>query len=618
MSTGLLRKEWREHRGAGLLFLIFYGLLLLLLVTAGDRYATRGSIFELLKLPTVMLSTVGAIFVSHRLVVREYGQRTQLFLEALPLSRARILVTKLVLGAAVLLLPLALTLGMLGSMEAVHKDVTPHSLLPLWLRSATPVLLGWTFFALAGLVGRFRNPLYILLVIGLFAADQLTDFELAKSGPFALLGPDFSFERQRLPWEHLATCWALIAVATGLCFGLVLYRDGTLTELLSQRMSHREKVFVACVLTGLFVVITMMDQAKRRQPFSLRDAARGQVAHSTVQVASGIGFPREDAERMAERLATDLGALSGYLGLERLPAVAVMPIRELDADVFQRAKLEEADGVVVRANLAAPDFDVRAFEAFLFREVLIWASEGVVLREERQWLLDGFTTWWAHRDGEARLSPRAAVASRDDFDTRRWLGTRERLGPCLSGALAALGVQVLRERLGDGDFQSLIQGLLAPPRRTGFWGLAMEPRLGALLSEHGGLTEDELARRWREALRGEREAHAALVESLAALSPALSVVAESEETFRLEHALRGSKNVELPARYALLYGKLTPFGHEVSPDTLSRQDAPSSAPDGARLPRTLVRGERWLFVMQVESAPLGCPVRVLAERRAIP
>jgi hypothetical protein len=397
-------------------------------------------------------------------------------------------------------------------------------------------------------------------------------------------------------------------------------------------MSHREKVFVACVLCGLLVVITAMDEAKQRQPFVLHEAAQGQVRGSmapgaddaaeqapegsTVQVAAGVGFSREQALKMAERLAGGLGALRGYLGLERLPAVAVMPSRELDADVFQRAKLEKADGVVVRANLAAPDFDVRAFEAFLFREVLIWASEGVVLREERQWLLDGFTTWWAHRDDAARLAARAAVASREGFDRRRWLSTREQLGPCLAGAAAARGVQVLREQLGDAGFQAVMRGVLARPPGTGLWGLWTEPRLDALLREQGPLTEDVLALRWAEALRGEREAHAEVVEALTRLSPALSLVAESEETFRLEHALRAREEAALPARYALLYGKLEPFADEVRADVLSRQDARPS-PEGARLPRTLARGERWLFVVQVESEPLGCPVRLLAERRDI-
>jgi hypothetical protein len=615
MNRALLLKEWREHRGPWLLLNLLVAILLLLMLVAEEQYAEKGSLFELLRVPSMLLCSVGALFAAHRLVVREYGQRTQLFLEALPLSRTRILVTKLVLGTAVLLLPLALSLLVLWSRAREHEDVSARFVLLLALRAGTPVLLGWSLFALAGLLGRYRNPLYLFLAIATFAADHLTGFDLSHSGPFALLGADFAFERHRIPWDDLVVCWALTAAAGALCFGLVLYRDGTLAELFSQRMSHREKVFIACVLVGLFTVITMMDEAKKRQPFTLHEAEKARVKESAVQVAFGVGFPRERARRMAEQLADSLLSLSDYLGLERLPAVAVLPIRELDADVFQRAKLEKADGVVVRANLAAPDFDPRAFEAFLFREVLIQASDGMVLREERQWLLDGFTTWWAHRDEEERLSARAAVASREDFDSRGWLTTRERLGSCLSGALAARGVQVLHAQLGEQSFREVMRRLLAGPPGTGLWGLWKEPRLASLLRERGGHSEEELMRLWREALQGDREAHPRELKRLAGMSPSLMLVAESAETFRLEHTLQAEEE-GTPARYALLHHKLKPFENEVAPHELSRQDTVPS-PSGARLPQALARGDRWLFVVQVESEALGCPIRLLAERREI-
>lgn len=617
MNRALLLKEWREHRGSWLLLNLLLGSLLLLMFVAEKATADKGSLFELLQVPAVLLSSVGALFVGHRLVVREYGQRTQLFLEALPLSRTRILATKLVLGAAVLLLPLAATLLFLWSRARAHEDVSARFLLLLSLRAATPVLLGWSFFALAGLLGRYRNPLYLFLVIAAFAVDHLTELDLSKAGPFGLLGADFAFERHRIPWDDLVPCWALTVGVVVLCFGLVLYRDGTLAELFSQRMSHREKVFIACVFVGLMTVISMMGKAKQREPFALHEAEQTRVKESAVQVASGVGFPRERAQALAERLAEELLAMSEYLGLERLPAVAVLPIRELDADVFQRAKLEKADGVVVRANLAAPDFDPRAFEAFLIREVLIQVSEGVVLREERQWLLDGFTTWWAHRSTqEERLAMRAAVGSREGFDTQAWLTTRERFGPCLSGAMAARGVQALHTRLGAPAFRELMRRTLAQPPGTGLWGLWREPRLDSLLREQHGFSEEELARLWSEALREDRETHAKELERLSGMTPSLTLVAESEETFRLEHTLQAKDSGALPARYALLHHKLKPFENEVAAHELSRQDTVPSV-NGARLPLGLARGDQWLFVVQVESETLGCPIRLLAERREI-
>ncbi|MBJ6762209.1 hypothetical protein JGU66_15660 [Myxococcaceae bacterium JPH2] len=616
MSAALLRKEWREHRGALILLNVLFGVLGVLLVLNEARYATHGTLMEVLKIPAVMLSTAAALFVAHRLVTREYGQRTQLFLESLPLSRASILATKLLLGGGVLLLPLALTGLALWGRARHHEDLSSRFLLILSLRAATPVLLGWMFFALAGLIGRYRNPLYLMLVIALFAADRLTDFDLSRFGPTVLLGSDFAFERQHFPWGALAICWVAILSLVALCFALVLHRDGTLAELLSQRMSHREKVFIACVSVGMLVVISVMDAAKQRQPFTLHDAEQALAVGSPVQVSSGVGFSHEDAARLATRIANDLGALASYLGLAKLPAVAVMPIRELDADVYQRAELENADGVVVRANLADPAFDVRDFEAFLFQQVLIWTSKGQVLREDRRWWLDGFTAWWARREQEdARLSPRVAVASRDEFDPRAWLTTRERLGPCLAGALAARGITVLRSQLREEAFQAMARQLLAWPPGTGVAGRLSEPRLEALLRAQGLGSEAELFTRWRAAASADRAAHPALLEALARLHPSLTLVAESQETFRLEHRLRGEGSTAV-GRYALLSQNLGPFTAEVAPYALSRQDA-VGADEAVILPQALARGERWLFVMQREMPELGCPVRLLAERREI-
>lgn len=616
MSLALWRKEWWEHRGAWLLLTLAFGPLLMWLQWLQRERSLRGSVFLDLKPTAALLCTMGALFVAHRLIVREYGQRTQLFLESLPLSRARILATKWMLGAGVLLLLLLLHVLVLWRQARLHEDVTARFLGLVLLRTGSVVLLGWTFFALAGLVGRYRNPLYLGLLVALFAADQLTDFDLLHSPPMRLLGEDFAFERQHAPWAALRACWAATVAFTGLGFGLALYGDGTLTELLSQRMSHREKVFIACVFLGLLWLVNTLDEARARKPFALAAARSAPVKNSSVQVAPGVGFEPERAQALAERLAADLDAMARELALEKLPPVAVVPSGELDADVFQRAGLERADGVVVRANLASPRFDTRLLEAFLFREVLATHSGGTVMRESRRWLADGFTTWWALREEPARLSAEGAVGAREEFDEHAWSSVRERLGPCAAEAVAARGIQVLHEGLGAEAFQAVMRRMLAPEPSTGFWGLWHEPRLEEVLREQGGLSEEALRTRWRLALKEDHAAHAERMAWLDGLRPVLTRVAESPETFRLEHALRGEAGTRVPPRYALLYSPLQPFAVEVVPQAILRQDTLTS-PEGARLPVGLARGERWLFVMQVEAESSGCPLRLLSRREDI-
>ncbi len=529
-------------------------------VLAEKRYAeAKGSLFALLQMPAVLLSSVGALFVGHRLVVREYGQRTQLFLEALPLSRTRILTTKLVLGAAVLLLPLAADLprpleqgrGARGR----HRPLRPPS-----APFARPPRCCWAgaFFALAGLLGRYRNPLYVILAIAAFAADHLTELDLSKTGPFALLGADFAFERHRIPWEQPRCVLGPHGGGGG-----ALLRAGPLPgrnpgrAVLPADESPGEGVHRVCLRRAHRRLFPCWTRRSSAEPFALHEAEQSPSEGARPsRWPPGWASRGSEAQALAERLAEELLALSDYLGLERLPAVAVLPIRELDADVFQRAKLEKADGVVVRANLAAPDFDPRAFEAFLFREVLIQVSEGVVLREERQWLLDGFTTWWANRSRQER----AAVG-----EGRGGLSGRLRHPGLVDHARAPRSLPVgsagrpgsarrCSRRLGEPSFRALMRRTLAQPPGTGLWGLWREPRLASLLREQDGFSEEELsaalvARRSRE----DRETHAKELERLAGMTPSLTLVAESAETFRLEHTLQAAEGQALPARYALLH-----------------------------------------------------------------
>jgi hypothetical protein len=93
-------------------------------------------------------------------------------------------------------------------------------------------------------------------------------------------------------------------------------------------------------------------------------------------------------------------------------------------------------------------------------------------------------------------------------------------------------------------------------------------------------------------------------------------VRESAETFRLEHTLSEVGQTEPARKYALLYSKLEPFANEVDLHELSRHDAVGSG-QAAVLPHGLARGERWLFVLQLESEQLGCPIRLLAERKEL-
>ena len=97
----LLRKEWREHRWFLLCLYLTGGVLL-----GGFWIEARNTISPLTSWHELVekFGTLAAVLVANRFVMREYGARTQLFLEALPIGRGAVLATKWLAGWSALML----------------------------------------------------------------------------------------------------------------------------------------------------------------------------------------------------------------------------------------------------------------------------------------------------------------------------------------------------------------------------------------------------------------------------------------------------------------------------------------------------------------------------------
>src|SRR5205823_5445901 len=101
MTWNLIDKEIREHwlpLGA----VVAIGLLGLGLVTLGSIVTGEaGNPLEALRSFLLTFSIPIALVTCNRLVVREYQGKTQLFLESLPLTRARMILVKYVFGLTI-------------------------------------------------------------------------------------------------------------------------------------------------------------------------------------------------------------------------------------------------------------------------------------------------------------------------------------------------------------------------------------------------------------------------------------------------------------------------------------------------------------------------------------
>src|SRR5262249_31544709 len=106
----LVRKELREHRGVLVAMWTVCALGLLVLLAASQRQGSPVAAWRMLLL---IFGSLLSLALANRFVVREYGGRTQLFLETLPMGRAQVITLKWLTSAVCLLVPMALAFGLI-------------------------------------------------------------------------------------------------------------------------------------------------------------------------------------------------------------------------------------------------------------------------------------------------------------------------------------------------------------------------------------------------------------------------------------------------------------------------------------------------------------------------
>ncbi|MCS0584112.1 ABC transporter permease [Massilia pinisoli] len=603
----LLRKEWIEHR-LFLLGLYLGGAVVLFMAWIVARDGVTP-----LRAWSTLVAAYGAlmsVLLANRLVMREYGAGTQLFLEALPVGRGTVLATKWLAGWGALLSFFAPAFGLVlwGAREHVYLGGGLPGAIAL--RSGVFLLFVYTGAFAVALTLRLRFVVWGVLFFGVALFDQQAQMPLRTWPPFALVQLDMVVV-PHVPWRALAITGTLTAALAAVALLLALAARGALPVVLARPLSARARTLVAFVLVGSAGLSTLVEHRAAAPPFRLQQAvsSRGETAVHVGWQGTVAGVP---AAQLAERLASDLSALRTWLGLAPLAQLSLVPDawREPDEITFEHGG---AHHLVIRAALGAPDLSLPQLQEVARGAHIVDQSPVQGWREDRSWLVWGFASWWgSEQDGARRvlLQRRAAAAARllaaRGMDVRTALAVPdamdEQLGDCLAVALSWRAVQTLRDRLGPERFRSLMRAALSGPGADDARAL-IETRATARLLDEAGVPLSDLA----------RAVDAALAPLPAGPAPAalrVDAVPQAGALAALRYRVAGSAPAGLAVRYAVL----RPMMGTIDSATTSWAGA---APDGV-LPMTFAAGTRVFVTADAPDPALGCRYRLGAVRAEVP
>lgn len=599
MSFALLRKELSEH-GAVLFVtgLLAAATLLALLVQAerilGGRFVglVRFSMLFGLLIPFVL---------ANRLLAREYGGRTQLFLETLPIGRARAFATKWLLGCTLTLLAAGLAwLVTLRSIRRIEVLSLNDALGPL-LAVSTFWFTAWCFAAMAAMLGRYRYVVWALAVLVFFAlADSgigLNELPLLR-----LLGSDVQMARELPDPSAFVVALAIALVSLAGAAALALVGSGAMSAALARRMTSRERVFVLVGLTAVATLSSLLERGPELPPFEITEGEKVDGRFANVGVLPTADLGAAAARELALTLADDVDALIDALSLDIRPSIFVLPQRGLDRYTMQRASTSGSEGIVINMAPDAPRDRVRAL---IGHAVIADATHARAFRDDRHVLLDGLSAYWAVRDDEAsrelwRLRAAAVTRSLQAADLTHWAETMERLGECVSLAVAFAVFETLVERIGVHGAVALQRGIFSTPHDD--VRVLFERKPGALLAE-SGIDWGALAEQTQAALERVRERHGAV------LAARPSVAARIEQRSRPGRGTEIEVRLDGADRFTVHYERLRPWAGAVG-------ETPRLDARGGRtlLPLSPTRGDRVFVAVEVDDPVLDCPVRVAAER----
>lgn len=599
MSRALLRKELSEHGAVLVVTGLLAAVMLVALLVQAER--SLGGRFVGLVRFSMLFGLLIPVVLANRLLAREYGSRTQLFLETLPIGRARTFVTKWLLGCVLTLL--AAGLAWLATLRAIRRTemLSIEDAFGPLLAVSTFWLTSWCFASMAAMLGRYRYVVWALAVLMFFVLAE-AGVGLNEMPVLRLLGNDVQMARGLPDGSAFAVALAIALVSLAGAAALALVGSGAMSGALARRMTARERVFVLVGLTAAATLSSLLERKPELPPFEITEGERVDGRFANVGVLPTADLGAAAARDLALTLADDVDALVAALSQKARPSIFVLPRQGLDRYSMQRASMSGSEGIVIRMAPDAPRDRVRALVA---HAVIADATHIRALRDDRHVLLDGLSAYWALRDDEPgrelwRLRAAAVARPLQDVDLTRWAETMETLGECVSLAVSFAVFETLVERLGPEGALALQRDVFRTPHED--VRVLFERKPAALLAE-SGLDWAALAEHTEASLDRVRERSRAVLAARPTIAASIAQRSSPGRGTEIEVRLDGAD------RFTVHYARLRPWAGAVG-------ETPRLDARGGRivLPLSPTRGDRVFVAVEIDDPILDCPVRVAVER----
>ncbi len=128
MIKSLIVKEIFQHWTSILLIVLLLGVGFVVVLSHGIMATDAGRPLDSLRTFLFTFLVLACLILGNRLVVGEYQAKTQLFLEALPLTRLGMIVTKYLMGLTIVLFAALTAFGIAAVLSSQIDDLTSRFL----------------------------------------------------------------------------------------------------------------------------------------------------------------------------------------------------------------------------------------------------------------------------------------------------------------------------------------------------------------------------------------------------------------------------------------------------------------------------------------------------------